>query len=88
MDRREEARLQLNNVIRTGFVAGTLAALVLMGLQPQLGWGIKILPSLMMAPRPIPEFPNQGPEAWVNSQPLKVADLRGKVVLIEVWTTS
>jgi hypothetical protein len=25
-------------------------------------------------------------EAWLNSEPLKLADLRGKVVLVEFWT--
>jgi thiol-disulfide isomerase/thioredoxin len=30
--------------------------------------------------------PLDGDTAWINSQPLKAADLRGKVVLIEFWT--
>lgn len=39
-----------------------------------------------LAPRPLPEFTQERPDAWFNSPPLKVADLRGKVVLIDVWT--
>ena len=31
-----------------------------------------------------PEFP-LGLE-WINSQPLSVADLRGKLVLLDFWT--
>ena len=32
---------------------------------------------------PAPEFKG-GP--WLNSSPLKMKDLRGKVVLVEMWT--
>ncbi|MGH7166301.1 MAG: hypothetical protein ACREIS_12345 [Nitrospiraceae bacterium] len=32
---------------------------------------------------PAPEIPN---EIWLNSAPQRLADLRGKVVLIEFWT--
>ncbi|HKJ00045.1 MAG TPA: hypothetical protein VKB51_16325 [bacterium] len=38
--------------------------------------------------RPMPEFTNQSPSAWLNSKPLTREDLRGKVVLIEVFTSS
>jgi len=35
----------------------------------------------------MPEFKNQSPSHWVNSKPLQRADLKGKVVLIEIWTS-
>ena len=37
--------------------------------------------------RPMPEFQNQNPDFWVNSKPLKKADLHGKVLLVEIWTS-
>ena len=37
-------------------------------------------------PAQIPEFTQMDPAAWINSEPLSVEDLRGKVVLIDVWT--
>jgi thiol-disulfide isomerase/thioredoxin len=33
-----------------------------------------------------PEFVHQDPDAWINSTPLKLSDLRGKVVLLDFWT--
>jgi hypothetical protein len=33
--------------------------------------------------RPAPELANT---TWINSNPLKLQDLRGKVVLLEFWT--
>ena len=35
---------------------------------------------------PAPEFTQTDEDAWINSKPLKLADLEGKVVLIDVWT--
>jgi len=35
-------------------------------------------------PQPLPEF--QGISQWLNSPPLQIADLKGKVVLIQFWT--
>ena len=35
---------------------------------------------------PAPEFPEAGAERWLNSPPLRLADLRGKPVLVEFWT--
>ena len=41
---------------------------------------------------PALNLPNQGPapeltnEVWINSEPLRLADLRGNVVIVEFWT--
>jgi len=36
--------------------------------------------------RPLPAFSARAPSAWINSPPLELAALRGKVLLIDVWT--
>src|SRR5256885_9140785 len=35
--------------------------------------------------RPLPAFPTD-PNAWLHSAPLRVEDLAGDVVLVDVWT--
>lgn len=45
--------------------------------------------SAMLAPQdafPLPEFTQTEAAGWINSAPLKVADLAGSVVLIDFWT--
>ena len=37
-------------------------------------------------PGPAPEFPQVAAERWLNSPPLKMSELRGKVILLDVWT--
>jgi thiol-disulfide isomerase/thioredoxin len=37
-------------------------------------------------PERLPEFTSQAPSDWFNGGPLRVADLRGRVVLVDVWT--
>ena len=37
-------------------------------------------------PTPAPEFDQTTAEKWLNSAPLKLADLRGSVVMIDFWT--
>jgi len=34
----------------------------------------------------LPQFTQLNIDSWINSQPLQVNDLKGKVVLIDVWT--
>jgi thiol-disulfide isomerase/thioredoxin len=41
--------------------------------------------AIAAAPGPAPEFTHTGPDDWINSPPLTLAALRGKVVLIEFW---
>lgn len=35
---------------------------------------------------PLPQFTGKNADLWLNSAPLQTADLRGKVVLLQVWT--
>ncbi len=37
-------------------------------------------------PTPAPEFTHTAPSDWINSAPLRLTELRGKVVLMDVWT--
>lgn len=36
--------------------------------------------------RLMPEFTERDPAAWINSEPLRMKDLRGKVILLDFWT--
>ncbi|MEM7016807.1 MAG: redoxin family protein [Pseudomonadota bacterium] len=40
----------------------------------------------MKAPKPAPAFTQTSPDAWLNSEPLTLEQLRGKVVLLDFWT--
>ena len=44
-------------------------------------WSADISP-----PFAAPDFTERSPEAWINSKPLHIEDLRGKVVLLDFWT--
>ncbi len=36
--------------------------------------------------RALPQFSHQSADEWINSQPLGVEDLLGKVLIVDVWT--
>ena len=36
--------------------------------------------------RPLPEFTTDAARYWLNSEPLRVEQLRGQVLLVDVWT--
>ena len=66
-----------------GLIAFVLLILAALTLRPDLG-------AQAMSPdatgRAAPEF--QVSKQWINSPPLRLADLRGKVVLVDFWTYS
>lgn len=65
-----------------------MAGLGLLALAVLLAFGASTsTASLSALNKPMPEFRNQSPSFWINSKPLKRADLKGKVVLIEIWTS-
>jgi hypothetical protein len=41
-----------------------------------------------LAAQDVPDFPSQEPARWVNGAPVRLADARGQVLLIEVWHPS
>jgi thiol-disulfide isomerase/thioredoxin len=63
-----------------------LAALVVAGVAAALAFGplTRARPALDERSRPAPEF--AGIARWLNSEPLTLESLRGKVVLVEFWT--
>ena len=76
----------MNEVSRRQLLQGLGLGAVGMGA---LVWGGKGLNSMVEAaesapPARLPEF--QGIQTWLNSPPLTVADLKGKVVAIHIWT--
>jgi len=41
---------------------------------------------ILKSPVQAPEFTHNGKQDWINSTPLSIKDLKGKVVLIDFWT--
>lgn len=67
-----------------------LFGLVALGLllQPSLpGIGGVAQAQITVTDVPMPEFTSKDPKLWVNTKPLMKDNLKGKVLLLEVWTT-
>lgn len=62
---------------------GLIAVAMVVLLQPLLR---SASGGALSEPIPAPEFPHQAADQWLNSRPLMVSDLRGKVVLLDFWT--
>ena len=58
--------------------AGVLAALAIWAIPAWSGHG---------RGKPMPEFTSTSEKLWVNSKPLRKSDLKGKVLLLEIWTS-
>lgn len=71
----------LNWLLFAAFIAACLA--VLMMMRPPARASELLPPDRSL---PAPEFTSRNAADWINSPPLALADLRGKVVLLDVWT--
>jgi thiol-disulfide isomerase/thioredoxin len=63
-----------------------LAGLLLLGLSPTLSYLQRAAAGDRDLPRPAPEFTHPSADAWLNTEPLCLADLQGRVVLLDFWT--
>lgn len=72
-----------NLLLRRGVAWAGLGAMIVLALGWwQVPWVAGFNPG-----RAMPEFTTKAPEMWVNSKPLTKADLKGKVVLLEIYTS-
>lgn len=65
------------------YIAAAAAVLWVVSARP---WALGAEPVVVDAPWQAPEFTHGDDSDWINSAPLKLADLEGKVVLIDFWT--
>jgi len=75
---RPDARAMLRSAVIALIIGGTLA----FGYRYVVPTGVQELE----APRPAPAFTHSKPGDWINSPPLTLASLRGRVLLLDVWT--
>ncbi len=72
---------------RIGFSLAGAVVLLLLGRHFSPGFLMAVLGSgEPILAKPLPQFTATSPDRWLNSEPLRVGDLRGDVVLLEVWT--
>lgn len=63
----------------------TTARMAAVAAVSALSFGILAEVTSGSSPSKAPEFPTLDPSRWVGT-PVRLADLRGKVVLLDVWT--
>src|SRR5215813_13238453 len=51
-----------------------------------LGWAPSWTKGSGAVRRSAPDFPTRDPNLWINSTPLSIGELKGAVVVIDVWT--
>jgi cytochrome c biogenesis protein CcdA/thiol-disulfide isomerase/thioredoxin len=78
------AVLILASAVYLAFSSNVLA--LVQGSEPVVPHTVEQLQKPLAKPYPAPEL--AGIQDWVNSKPLVLADLKGKVVLIDFWTYS
>lgn len=69
-----------------GFFSATLANLTVNQAAKTINVPANIIADGLTHPYAAPDFADS--DTWLNSKPLKIADLKGKVVLIDFWTYS
>ena len=76
------ARPDRRSMLRTAVVTAAITGAIVFGYRYVVATGVQELQGVRAAP----EFTHRDPLAWINSPPLDLANLRGRVVLLDVWT--
>ncbi len=76
------ARPNRTAMLRTAAITLGLGITLVFGYRYVVATGVED----MASPRPAPAFTHREADAWINSAPLDLAALRGRVVLLDVWT--
>lgn len=63
-----------------------LCGVLLIGAKLKPTMDAYALPGPSVEGKPAPEFTHGTAQDWINSPPLKLADLRGSVVMVDFWT--